>query len=234
MNNLTLFKDNSGLFQVRVIDENGEPWFVAEDVCDNLEIDKTQTRRLDQDEKGLRLIQTLGGMQNVVCVNEPGLYSLVLSSRKPEAKSFKRWITHDVIPQIRKTGSYSVSQFQIPQTFSEALRLAADLADQNQKMLPKAEFFDRVTIADGEMTVRDAAKVLGTGEKRLFAMLRGYGLLDRHNSPYQEYVDRGYFHKVLKTFKLKDEENSYFQTLITPKGLQYIDKLIHQKEAANQ
>ena len=79
----------------------GEPWFVAADVCRALGIDRTQTRRLDEDEKGVYSAQTPGGQQDMSIVNEPGLYALVLSSRKPEAKAFKRWITHEV---IRKTG----------------------------------------------------------------------------------------------------------------------------------
>jgi prophage antirepressor-like protein len=100
-----VFKYNGS--QVRTILQDGEPWFVAKDVCDILEIDSTQTRRLDDDEKGLCSIQTLGGSQEVLAVNEPGLYSLVLGSRKPEAKQFKRWITHEVLPTIRQTGSYT-------------------------------------------------------------------------------------------------------------------------------
>lgn len=93
----------------------GEPWFVAADVCRALGIDNTATRRLDEDEKAaLRLTQTSSNGteqgRDVTIVNEPGLYSLVLASRKPEAKAFKRWITHDVIPSIRKTGGYIAGQ----------------------------------------------------------------------------------------------------------------------------
>jgi anti-repressor protein len=121
-NQLQIFK-NQEFGKVRVLNIEGDPWFVAKDVCDVLEIDSSQTRRLDDDEKGLRSIQTPGGNQEMQVVNEPGLYSLVLGSRKPQAKAFKRWITHDVIPSIRKTGKYEI-QHQLPQTFAEALRLA--------------------------------------------------------------------------------------------------------------
>lgn len=87
---------------------NGEPWFVAADVCKALEIvnPSNAVKKLDDDEKGLHLTDTLGGAQNMSIINEPGLYSLVLGSRKPQAKAFKRWITHDVIPSIRKHGMY--------------------------------------------------------------------------------------------------------------------------------
>ena len=103
--------NNEEFGSVRTTMINGEPWFVAVDVCKALEIDATATRRLDEDEKNtLRLTQGTSGNPNVTVVNEYGLYSLILGSRKPEAKTFKRWITHDVIPTIRKTGSYLTSE----------------------------------------------------------------------------------------------------------------------------
>lgn len=95
-----------------VLDDNGDPVFVALDVCRILEIanERNAYSRLDDDEKDVRTIDTLGGPQQMVVVSESGLYSLVLSSRKPEAKAFKRWITHDVLPALRKNGSYSLQQ----------------------------------------------------------------------------------------------------------------------------
>jgi len=95
--------------ELRTVIKNGEPEFVAKDACLILELDDVSkaVSRLDDDEKGTNLIPTLGGNQEMLCVNEYGLYSLIIGSRKPEAKAFKRWITHEVIPSIRKTGSYS-------------------------------------------------------------------------------------------------------------------------------
>lgn len=96
---------------VRVVeDAAGLPWFVALDVCECLCISKPRdaVARLDEDERGPVVVDTLGGAQQVSAVNEPGLYSLTLTSRKPEAKRFKRWITHDVLPALRRTGSYSL------------------------------------------------------------------------------------------------------------------------------
>ena len=114
MNDLQVF-ENPDFGQVRTVTKDGEPWFVAADVCRALEVDPTATRRLDDDEKNtLRLTQGTSGNPNVTIVNEPGLYSLVLGSRKPEAKNFKRWITHEVIPSIRKTGSYSIQEPETP------------------------------------------------------------------------------------------------------------------------
>ena len=101
--------ENSGLGSVRVVMHNGEPWFVAKDVCDCLELTNTaQTiSYLDDDEKGVTTNYTPGGKQEMSMISEAGLYSLILRSRKPEAKAFKRWVTHDILPSIRKTGSYS-------------------------------------------------------------------------------------------------------------------------------
>lgn len=98
------FKEN----QVRTVVKDGEPWFVVKDVCDVLDITNNRDAlgRVDDDERGVVSTDTPGGVQKLQAVNEYGLYSLILGSRKPEAKEFKRWITHDVIPSIRKHGAY--------------------------------------------------------------------------------------------------------------------------------
>lgn len=103
MNNLKVF-ENPDLGKVRVVERSGEPWFVAADVCRALGLDSTgkALTRLDDDEKGVNSIHTLGGSQMMTIINESGLYALVLGSRKPEAKAFKRWVTHEVLPAIRQ------------------------------------------------------------------------------------------------------------------------------------
>lgn len=107
-NGLVQVFENAQFGNVRVVMKEDGPWFVAADVCHALEIgnNRMATDRLDEDEKGVSLIDTPGGKQEMCTVSEPGLYTLVLGSRKPEAKAFKRWITHEVIPAIRKTGTY--------------------------------------------------------------------------------------------------------------------------------
>jgi prophage antirepressor-like protein len=116
-------------------DKNGNIWFVAKDVCDVLAISNSRDAisRLDDDERGVATTDTLGGNQEMVIVSESGLYSLVLTSRKKEAKIFKKWITSEVLPSIRKTGSYSIAH-RIPQTFADALRLAADLQEEKDRL----------------------------------------------------------------------------------------------------
>lgn len=106
MNNLQIFH-NEDFGQVRgFLDDGGNPWFVSKDVCAALELNNpySSLALLDDDEKGLHTVETLGVPQEMLVISEPGLYSLMLRSRKPEAKAFKRWICHEVIPAIRKTG----------------------------------------------------------------------------------------------------------------------------------
>lgn len=114
MNELQIF--NYGEHAVRTVEIDGEPWFVLRDICDVLNIGNTSdvARRLEEDEKGVDLIDTPSGTQKMTVINEPGLYNVILRSDKPEAHDFKRWVTHEVLPSIRKTGSYSVQPKTAP------------------------------------------------------------------------------------------------------------------------
>ena len=130
---------------VRILDEqNGETWFVAADVCRVLEIAdvKGAYSRLDDDERDTHTMGTPGGPQQVVMINEAGLYSLVLTSRKAEAKRFKRWVTHDVLPSLRKTGSYSLAEkLTVSQQISMSkhrLALMKELMRQRNKVMREA------------------------------------------------------------------------------------------------
>jgi prophage antirepressor-like protein len=161
---------------VRVVMKNGDPWFVAKDVCDILEIANSRdaVARLDPDEKGVVLTDTPGGMQEVQAVNEPGLYTLILGSRKPEAKAFKRWITHEVIPAIRKTGAYAVDQNKVVplserQALIQSLKLTAELAEEmeevksitqthSQKLMElEQKVEEQITIDHGEQRILQQA-----------------------------------------------------------------------------
>ena len=139
MDNVTIFrKDEFGA--VRAVTLEGEPWFVAADVCRALGLGNSSDaiRKLDADEKdGVDLIDPIGRKQNTAIINEPGLYTLVLGSRKPEAKAFKRWITHEVIPAIRKTGGYIAGQETMDddQLLANALMVAQrKIAERNKQL----------------------------------------------------------------------------------------------------
>lgn len=187
MNELQVF--NNAMFgDVRIILQNDEPWFVAKDVCECLEISNSRQAlsRLDTDEKADVILNDGSQNRKMNIVNEYGLYNVVLSSRKPEAKEFKRWITHEVLPAIRKTGSYSMA---IPQTLPEALRAYADEVEQHNRtkalveaQRPKVLFADAVSTSNTDILVGDLAKLLSqngyaVGQNRLFEQLRNEGFL---------------------------------------------------------
>ena len=233
MNNLTIFqKEEFG--EIRTIEVNNEPWFIASDVCRALEIVNTTDalKRLDDDEKSRFNLGLSGGDTN--CINEYGLYSLVLGSKKQEAKEFKRWITHEVIPQIRKNGSYN-----LPQSLPEALRLYADqveknekLAAENAKLLPKAEFFDAVTDSKTAISIGEVAKVLdmGIGRNKLFEFLRQKDILTYDNRPYQRYIDAGYFRVVEQKYEAGGEVRINIKTLVFQKGIDFIRRQLQKEE----
>lgn len=229
MNELQKVFDYSG-HQVRTIMKDDEVWFVAKDVCKVLEIGDVSkaVSRLDEDEKGTNFILTPGGRQELLIINESGLYSFILTSRKPEAKQFKRWVTHEVLPSIRKTGVYDT---RVPKTFSEALRLAADLQEEIERNKPKVEAHDRFISGENYQTMNVVAKALGTGRNKLFDFLRRKKILMSNNVPYQEFIDRGYFVVKEKPINMGEQVINKPQTYVTAKGVNYIDSLLNKKEA---
>jgi prophage antirepressor-like protein/mRNA-degrading endonuclease toxin of MazEF toxin-antitoxin module len=155
--------------QVRTVLKDGESWFVAKDVCDILELTdgRKSIELLDDDERNIiPVMDSMGRMQDSYVVNEPGLYSLVLKSRKPEAKAFKRWITHDVIPQIRRTGSYSVQ----PLSQLEILKQSVDLLLEQQKEIAAVK--ENLTTVNHRIDSLDAVNVEGDPQQRLVKMVQ--------------------------------------------------------------
>lgn len=216
MNSLQVFT-NEDFGSVRVLAIDNEPWFVSRDVTDALGLDRTATRRLDDDEKGVRSMHTQGGEQEVSIITEAGLYSLIMASKKPEAKRFKRWVTHDVLPTIRKHGMYATPQsiermLADPDTMIATLkalkaeRKRADaLMEDNARLLPKATMYDVAIEAEGTMSVTETARYLaqydkGISRKRLFALLRADGLICKQgNAPTKKAIERGYMVQVMTT-----------------------------------
>ena len=245
MNELQIFKSHE-FGEIRTTIQNGEPWFVAADVCKALDI--TQNRnavaRLDDDEKGVRLTDTLGGKQKLTVVNEAGLYSLVLGSRKPEAKAFKRWITHEVLPTIRRTGGYvnSAEAFighYLPHAdestrtmFRAQLKAIEELNAKIEADKPKVLFADAVSSSDTTILVGEMAKILkqngvDIGQKRFFEWLRQNGYLIKRkgsewNMPTQRSMELGLFEIKESTHLDGNGCNITTKTpKITGKGQQY-------------
>lgn len=232
MNELQVFTYSGN--EVRTVQRNGEPWFVLKDVCAILGISKYRDAadRLDPDEREPVRVDTLGGKQEMLCINESGLYNVILRSDKPEAKPFRKWVTSEVLPSIRKTGGYIAGQENLTpeELMAKALMVAqktlaereariADLTVQNQIMQPKASYFDELVDRGTLTNFRETAKQLGIPPKRFVAFLmeKKYVYRDKRGKllPYEAKNDG--------LFELKESYNdktqwSGTQTLITPKG----------------
>lgn len=211
MNNIQKFT-NDEFGTIRVADNNGEPWFVAKDVCDALGIATNHVKdSLDSDEVCNLPITEIGPKQGgkaPLIVSEPGFYKLVMKSRKPEAKAFQRWVTHEVLPSIRKQGGYMTARAdETPeQIMARALMLAKDTMDCQQREIaelrPKALFADAVAASDGTCLIGELAKMMRqngvhVGQNRLFEWLRRDGFLGKtgsnYNVPTQMAMERGLF-----------------------------------------
>lgn len=232
MNNIQVFT-NQHFGQVRVVMRDGEPWFVAADICRALDVDNNRqaVSRLDEDEKGVILNDTNRGKRSMAVISEPGLYALVLGSRKPEAQSFRRWITHEVLPAIRQEGAYMTPErlhevLEDPDTLialAQRLKLMQEknrtLAAKNVELLPKADYFDRLVDHEVNLTLRETAKELSVKERSFIDYLIEHGYLYRdkkqHLMPYADHVDTLF---VVKECVNERTGWGGTQTLVTPQG----------------
>jgi anti-repressor protein len=225
---------------VRTITQAGEPWFILADICRVLEIGNSSqaASRLDDDERGITTSDTPSGVQQMIVINESGLYSLILTSRKEAAKRFRKWVTTEVLPAIRKTGGYMLVG---PDETPEALALRAmtmlQATVERQKMqlsvsLPKAEALDRIATADGSLNVTEAAKALQVRPKVLFDYLKAHGWIYKRPGSstwlgYQTHTSGGDLeHKVTTVLRGDGSEKIAEQVRVTPKGLSKLAKLI--------
>lgn len=239
MNEIKVF-ENTQFGNLRTVTVDGQPWFVAADVCKALEIDRTATRRLDNDEKGVHSTHTPGGEQNITIVSESGLYSLILGSRKPEARQFKRWVTHDIIPAIRAHGAYLTPELteQVLSDPDTIIRLATDLKAERSARIaaeqkiasdaPKVLFADSVSQASNEILVGELAKLIRQngheiGQNRLFEQLRNDGFIMKHSTiPTQRAMELGLFRIIERSIVQPNGTTRVTQTTkVTGKGQIY-------------
>ena len=245
------FREN----KVRVVELNGEPWFVAKDVCDVLEINNPSQAisRLDDDEKNTIILNEGIGNPNKSVVNEYGLYNLIFNSRKPEAREFKRWVTHEVLPEIRKNGAYVKANEEDDDEIilAKAVMAAQRAIERKDRMIllqkeklemqrPKVLFADAVEASETSILIGQLAKLLTQngvhlGQNRLFAWLRENGYLCKkganYNEPTQYSVERGWFETTERTINNPDGSVRITRTTkVTGKGQVYFMNKFLKKE----
>jgi len=215
---LTPFDYNSKKIRIALVD--GEPWFVAKDICAALEIKDVSDAigRLDEDEKGKVLIPTPGGNQEVLSVNEPGFYSLVSGSRKVEAKSFQRWVNHEVLPSIRQTGSYSIQPKSQVEALLESVRL---LAAQEKRL---AQLEDKTPIINKRIDNLDLTNIEGTPRQRLVKMVQRYANQSgiTYSAAWHEFTSA--YNTAYRT-NLKARINRYSSKMSTPEYLDGVGEI---------
>jgi len=233
MNNHLMIFENPEFGAVRSILIDGEPWFVAADVCKALELEKTNRAlsRLDDDEKGAHSVSTPGGRQRMSIISESGLYSLILGSRKPEARAFKRWITHEVIPSIRKHGAYMTDSLldaleAHPEAVPEYLNRLRSENARNRELtrrlrlaLPKAEYYDAFVDPADCTNIRTTAKELGVPEKQFTRYLeeKKYLFRDKNRKLFPRAVKKSAGLFLVRDFYTERGKLGHY-TLITPAG----------------
>ena len=222
---------------IRTENVDGSPWFVAADVAAVLGYSATAalTRRLDDEDKGVRDLHTPGGNQSMAVISEPGLFAAILGSQVPGAKAFKRWVTHEVLPVIRKTGSYDSAQpYALPQSFADALRQLADTHERLEAVAPKVEAYEALMESTGLLSMQATAKALGYGPNILFRDLRRLGILQGNNLPFQKYAH--HFDVRLGSYRnRRNELVPTATTMVRPAGLDFLRrKLTQATEAVNE
>ncbi|WP_245599934.1 phage antirepressor [Paenibacillus harenae] len=239
-----------GQKEMRIVEKDAEPWFILKDVCEVLEIDQVAgiKRRLSDDVISNHPIpDSLGRMQDTTIVNEDGLYDVILESRKPEARAFRKWITSEVIPSIRKNGAYMTPE-TIEKTLTDpdfiinlATRLKeetarAEAAERERQFIQAQRDADRPLIAFAEtcmdseknMLVREVAKLASkngvmVGEKRLYDKLRSWGLVCQNSTePTQRGIEMGIFEVIKGVRQTPKGARDWETTKVTPKGQAYI------------
>lgn len=228
-----LFNDQ----QVRTVVRDGEPWFVGKDVAVVLGYKNTRdalSKHVDDEDKGVAKCDTLGGAQNLPIINESGLYSLIVSSKLPTAKAFKRWVTSEVLPTIRKHGAYMDTDI-IEKSLADPdflIQLATTLKEEKQRRMEaeakiaadehKVDFYNAVGSTSATLTIERFAKLvteklgIQTGRNRMFQWLRKNGFLQANNMPYQRYINNGWF----KTYEVIKAGHAFTVPSITGKGQQ--------------
>lgn len=242
MNAMTVFRDER-FGEVRTATINGEPWFVGRDVAEMLGYERPAKAIADhvdaEDKDEVPIQDSIGRMQKTPIINESGLYSLILSSKLPQAKEFKRWVTSVILPALRRTGSYIAGEERMDEDELIAYgylalqrKLAARTAELGRaneviaELAPKAAYYDAVAGSEGDKSFRETAKTFGVPEKKFIAFLIDHGYVYRDArgtlTPYADHMKRGQFTVREIVYNGAETIRTSSQTKITPKGRQVI------------
>jgi len=246
MNNQLQVFTNEEFGKVRTLIINNQPHFVGKDIAkilDYKEPHKAIARHVDEDDRMKHpIIDDLGRKQSTWVINESGLYSLILASKLPTAKKFKRWVTSEVLPNIRKHGAYLTDEKieEILTNPDTIIKLATQLKKEKQKRLEAERFNKQIAASQNSLLVRQVAKIaakkgIKIGEKRLYKKLREWGLIFKNSTePKQKYVDRGYFEVVEGVRETSKGTFTYRTTKVTGKGQVYIIKRLIEEQTQSE
>ena len=242
-NKIKIF-ENGEFGKIRTIIKDGEPWFVGKDVAEILEYSNTRdaiSRHVDSEDKTTVVISDGGSnyKSKTTIINESGFYSLVLSSKMPRAKEFRRWVTSKILPAIRRTGGYVANEDMfienylpfLDEPYQGLFRLQMMAINQLNERIrhdqPLVEFANQVAGTENLIDMNAMAKLaveenIPIGRNRLFRWLRENEILMSDNLPYQKYIDRGYFAVKESVFETGSMTKTYQQTYVTGKGQAFI------------
>ena len=248
MNEIKVF-EHEAFGEIRTVTIDGEPWFVGKDVAAALGYADTfgaLKKHVDLEDRQNCQNDSFESPRGLTIINESGLYGLIFNSKLPGAKKFKRWVTSEVLPTIRRTGGYIADDEQFLRFYAPTadeptmafiraqMEIARGLCRKIDADKPLVEFATSVMGSKNAIDMNSMAKLAANegiliGQKRLFAWLRKRRILMANNLPYQEYIDRGYFCVREKVFRLSDGCKTYRQTLVTGKGQEFIIRRLSEE-----
>lgn len=232
---------------VRTVIRNGEPWFVGKDIAGILGYERAtkaiQDHVVPEDKDGIPIQDSIGRMQKTPIINESGLYSLILSSKMPRAKEFKRWVTATILPTLRRTGGYVSNEEMfienylpfLDEPYRDLFRLQMTAINKLNERIrndqPLVEFANQVSNTDNLIDMNAMAKLaraenIPVGRNKLYGWLKSIGVLMANNLPYQAFIDRGYFAVKESIFEVNGLKKTYQQTFVTGKGQHYVINLL--------